>query len=607
MPAAPPFTTLVLLVTLALALVLRARYARGAAAATAPHAQHDEARFRALVQHSSDVLAVLDAAGTVRYISPSIERVFGHSTADVVGQSVARFIHPDDAERALAALAEVGPDPGDGIPVHLRLRRADGIWRQMEVVGTDMTAEPTVGGIVITARDVTERAALQAQLAHQAFHDPLTSLANRALFRDRVEHALERRGRSATQVAALFLDLDDFKRVNDSLGHAAGDRLLAEIAGRLRNATRGCDTVARLGGDEFAVLLEQVRSESETTIVADRIANALRAPVELDGSEMIVGASIGIALARPGEGADELLRNADVAMYRAKSRGRGGHEIFAPEMHAAIMSRLELEADLRRALADPSHSEFTLEYQPIVELESGRVTGVEALVRWLHPRRGRVAPGTFIPIAEASGLIIPLGAWVLRRACAQGAAWQAARAEALGDDAPLLGLTVNLSGRQLQHPGIADEIRAALEATGLAPASLVLEITETVIMSDSEASLATLGALKALGLRLAIDDFGTGYSSLSYLQKFPIDVLKIDKSFVDGTGRGGSDAALARTIVALGEMLGLGCVAEGIEHESQREHLRSIGCAFGQGYLFARPMPPEEIEAIVCEGEVAVG
>jgi diguanylate cyclase (GGDEF)-like protein/PAS domain S-box-containing protein len=562
--------------------------------------RESEARFRALVQHSSDIFAVLDASGTVSYVSPSVERVFNHRAADLLGGSVFDLVHPDDLGRARESFRMIGSDPGDGVPVQVRLRRADGTWRQMEIVGTDLTAEPAVNGIVVTARDVTERAALQAQLAHQAFHDPLTGLANRALFQDRVEHALARRARASDRVAVLFLDLDDFKTVNDSMGHGAGDRLLSEVAERLLNATRGCDTVARLGGDEFAVLLENVATDTDAVAVADRIAQALHAPVSLHGSEMTIGASIGIARARAVDGAGELLRNADVAMYKAKSRGRGGHEIFAPAMHAAILNRLELEADLRRAVADPTCAEFALHYQPIVELEGGRVIGVEALVRWHHPRRGLVSPASFIPIAESCGLIIPLGAWVLRQACAQAAEWRAACAVD-GETAPF-SVTVNLSGRQLQHPAIHDEVRAALDASGLEPSSLVLEITETVIMSDSEASLQTLGALKALGVRLAIDDFGTGYSSLSYLQKFPVDVIKIDKSFVDGAGRGGSDSALARTIVALGNMLGLGCVAEGIEEESQREHLRAIGCAYGQGFLFSRPLPADEVAALLRDG-----
>jgi predicted signal transduction protein with EAL and GGDEF domain len=367
--------------------------------------------------------------------------------------------------------------------------------------------------------------------------------------------------------------------------------------------------VARLGGDEFAVLLDDVHDVADATHVADRVLESLRGPMRVAGSEVNVSASIGIARAGGADAADALLRNADVAMYRAKQRGKGGHEVFVPEMHAALVDRLELEADLRHALADQSCAEFTMLYQPIVELATGRPIGVEALVRWEHPRRGLVSPATFIPLAESTGLIIPLGNWVMREACVRAAAWQSLRDEHLdvhtgsADPAPLT-VTVNLSGRQLQHPGIVEEVASALSASGLPAERLVLEITESVIMQDTEANLAVLHALKSLGVRLAIDDFGTGYSSLSYLQKFPIDILKIDKAFVDGVGRGGSDEALARTIVALGDMLSVRCVAEGIEDEQQRMHLLAIGCDFGQGYLFTRPMTSAAVEAIVCRPEL---
>ncbi|MGZ8378578.1 MAG: putative bifunctional diguanylate cyclase/phosphodiesterase, partial [Gemmatirosa sp.] len=424
---------------------------------------------------------------------------------------------------------------------------------------------------------------MEAQLVHQAFHDPLTGLANRALFRDRVAHALQRTGRRREQVSVLFLDLDDFKTVNDSLGHAAGDRLLTTVAERLLNATRGCDTVARLGGDEFAVLLENTRDEEDALTVADRVAQALRAPLALEASELQMCASIGLARARPEDGPEELLRNADVAMYRAKHAGKGRTEVFAPEMHAAIVDRLALEADMRRAINDPASAQFAVHFQPIVRLEDESVVGVEALARWNHPMRGPLPPTTFIPIAESSGLIVPLGAWVLREACRAGQRWTASRRET--PDAPPLTLTVNLSGRQLQAPGLVDDVAAALTESGLDPASLVLEITETVIMQQTEANLLTLHALKALGIRLAIDDFGTGYSSLSYLQRFPIDILKIDKSFVDGLSRGGSDAALARTIIALGDTLALRCIAEGVEDDAQRTHLQALGCDYAQGFF----------------------
>ena len=561
-----------------------------------------EARFRALVQHSLDLVAVVDPTGRITYATPSFERVIGVAPDALTGRSLVELLHPDDVPYAQRALAEAGAAPGQTVgPTLLRARRVDGSWREMECLRTDLLHEPAVRGIVVTARDVTVHVALQRQLAHQAFHDALTGLANRALFRDRVEHALSLAARRGASVAVLFLDLDDFKRVNDSLGHAAGDQLLVEVAARLLNATRGCDTVARLGGDEFAVLLEQTASDADATIVADRVVQTMTTPIVLDGAEVLVRASVGIARARPEDGAEELLRNADLAMYRAKQGGKGRHELFDPAMHAAVAEGLALEADLRHALADESAMDAGLRvhFQPIVDLATGVPIGAEALVRWQHPRRGLVSPSAFIPLAETSGLIVPLGAWVLRTACRQAAAWHAARVAAHGPDVRPLSLSVNLAGRQLQHPGLLDTVRGALAAAGLAARQLVLEITESELMRDTDATRATLHALKALGVRLAIDDFGTGYSSLAYLRDFPVDVLKIDKSFVDGLARGGSDAALARTIVALGETLALHTVAEGVETELQRDRLRALGCGSAQGYLLARPLPADAAGALL--------
>jgi len=462
------------------------------------------------------------------------------------------------------------------------------------------TSSGAVIGRVWSFRDVTAHKALEAQLTHQAFHDPLTNLANRALFQDRVEHALARSDRSAEGVAVLFLDIDDFKRVNDSLGHGSGDRLLAAVAQRLVNATREGDTVARLGGDEFAVLLETLRDHAEALAVAERITAGLRAPVVLDSNDVVVGVSIGIARGGIGGGlaraAPELLRNADLAMYRAKAQGKGRYEVFEPEMHAAVLDRLALEGDLRHAL---EQNEFRLVYQPIVELTTGHVIGVEALVRWDHPRRGVVPPLSFIPLAEDTGLIVPLGRWILEEACRQAAVWNQ-RSENLSSDGDGPSVSVNISGRQLQHERFVDDVATVLRDSGLPPDRLVLEITEGVIMQETAVTLETLRALKALGVRLAIDDFGTGYSSLSYLQRFPVDILKIDKAFVDGVCRGGNDAALARTIIALGNMLHLHTVAEGIELAQQRSELRALGCDLGQGYLFARPLAAADVDGMLA-------
>ena len=473
---------------------------------------------------------------------------------------------------------------------------------QLEQRGADLAAANTVLTAEIHERTLAEQAlrSSQEQLAYQAYHDPLTGLANRARFREEVNRALARHVHSCDAVAVLFLDLDHFKTVNDSLGHAVGDQLLVEVARRLLHATRGCDTVARLGGDEFAVLVDRVRADADVLTVVERILRAMQAPIVLERAEVLVGLSIGVARATPDDGAEELLRNADVAMYRAKQHGRGGYELFAPAMHAAVLERLELESDLRRALAEPD-AELRLEYQPIVALDDERIVGAEALVRWAHPTRGLTSPAHFIPLAEATGLVVPLGRWVLRTACRQAAEWQRATDSmdgASGSAAPYV--SVNLSGRQLEDASLVDEVAAALADAGLEPERLLLEITESVLMQRADAALRTLHALRALGVRLAIDDFGTGYSSLAYLRRFPVDVLKIDKAFIDGVARDASDAALARGIVGLASTLGLHCVAEGIEQAAQATRLREAGCGYGQGFLFARPLAAHAVTALIA-------
>jgi len=414
-------------------------------------------------------------------------------------------------------------------------------------------------------------------MLHQALHDSLTGLPNRALLLDRLTHALERRGGNG-RVGVIFCDLDRFKTVNDSLGHAAGDDLLVAVAARLGDCLRTGDTAARLGGDEFALLLEDVRGEREATAVADRVIEALRAPFELHGREVHVTASLGVVCGDGG--GEELLRNADVAMYRAKAAGKGRWALFEPSMRAEVLERIELEADLQKALP---RGELEVHYQPLVALADGSLEAFEALVRWRHPRRGLVMPLAFIPLAEETGLIVELGAWVLDRACHQAAAWKCA-------------VSVNLSARQLEQPDLVELVAGALRRSGLRPDLLWLEITETVLMHDTEATIGRLEALKELGVRLAVDDFGTGYSSLRYLRRFPIDLLKMAKPFVDGlASREG--AALARTIVELGTSLGLRTVAEGIEGPRELAQLRRLGCELGQGYLFARPLTADAATA----------
>jgi diguanylate cyclase (GGDEF)-like protein len=428
---------------------------------------------------------------------------------------------------------------------------------------------------------------------HQAFHDSLTGLPNRALFLDRLEHAHARARRSGSPIAVLFLDLDAFKNVNDSLGHSAGDELLVLVSGRLRRWVRPSDTAARFGGDEFAVLLEDLDTTTAAEVVAQRILDSLREPFEIHGQEIYVGASIGIASsAHPGS--DDLLRNADLAMYRAKATGKGRHQMFEPGMHVAVLERLELEVDLQRAI---ERSEMSVHYQPIVDLHTGEVTAVEALARWRHPTRGMIQPSDFIPLAEETGQIHRLGSWVLEQAAREACAWNAGvRAESP------VRIGVNLSGRQLQEPTLVGQIAAVLGETGLPPEHLVLEITETVLMHDLEETVLKLQELKRIGVLLSVDDFGTGYSSLQYLRRFPLDSLKIAKSFVDGVGGPSQDAAVARAIIELGTSFQLRVVAEGIERSEQHTKLVQLGCTHGQGFFYAKPVPADQIERLLSAG-----
>ncbi len=430
---------------------------------------------------------------------------------------------------------------------------------------------------------------LEDQLVHQALHDPLTGLANRALFGDRLEHALARPMRPGATVAVLLIDLDDFKDLNDSLGHDAGDDLLTIIAARLQGHARASDTVARLGGDEFGLLLEDTNA-AEAMRMAEVLLQALAWPVALRGRDLVPTASIGIAIAA-GEDAETLLRNADTAMYAAKRQGKGRSTLFEPAMYATVLKRVDLAADLSRAVQE---SQLHLCYQPEIHLRSGRIVGLEALLRWHHPTRGELSPGEFIPIAEDSGLIVPIGRWVLQEACHQAKSWQQQ-----WPATPPLTLAVNLSARQLQHPAILDEVRAALAAADLDPQSLVLEITETAVMEQLDAAVAILTRLRDLGVRLALDDFGTGYSSLSYLQRLPVDILKIDRSFIGGVTGSAEESALARAIINLGQTLGLETVAEGIETAEQLAVLRELGCQLGQGYHLARPLGPAAVDALL--------
>jgi diguanylate cyclase (GGDEF)-like protein/PAS domain S-box-containing protein len=552
------------------------------------HRRESEARFSSLVARSSDLITVVAADGVVLYQSPSIERVLGYATEQVVGIRFDSLLPEEERPRLLAVLSK-GSRASDAGPeaIECRLRHRDGRWLQFEVLHTNLLDDEHVRGIVLNSRDVSERKAFEEQLAHQAFHDSLTMLANRALFADRVEHALARAGSEQSGLAVVFGDLDDFKTINDSLGHGAGDRVLIEVARRLAATVRPTDTAARFGGDEFAVLLEGVTDDEEATEVAERILEAFAAPIQLEETEVFVRTSIGIAIVRGGTTSTpaDLLRNADVAMYIAKRDGKGGYRVFEESMHAEALERLELRADLQRAI---DSDQFELAYQPVVRLDDMVVSGVEALLRWRHPTRGVIGPTQFIPAAEDMGLIVPIGQWVLREAFAQAVVLQRAfPAE------PGLTMSVNLSPRQLNQGDIVGDVRRAIRDTGIDPATLVLEITESLMMADADLAILRLEEMKALGVRLAMDDFGTGYSSLSNLGRFPVDILKMDRSFLEAGAE--ADAGLAAAVIALGETLDLQVVAEGIELTSQMSSLRDLGCDLGQGFLFARPMSIESV------------
>ncbi|MBI3652592.1 MAG: EAL domain-containing protein [Acidobacteria bacterium] len=552
-------------------------------------ARQNELRFRSLVQHSLDVIMILDKTATIRFISSSVERIWGYQDAELIGAKLKDLLHPEDAAYALAFFADAVSHSGITSLTEWRIRHRDGAWMCVENLGNNLLNDANINGVVINCRDISERRILEEQLIHQAFHDPLTGLANRALFRNRVEHALARSRSRQEPIAVLFLDLDNFKTINDSLGHTEGDYLLRSLAERLQGCLRGGDTAARLGGDEFAVLLEDSAQLSQSVKVAERILQAVGSPFLLRGKEVFIGLSLGIAgSATESDDADVLLRNADVAMYVAKNRGKGRYEIFESSMYEAALDRLELEAALRRAL---DAGEFSLLYQPIVEFQSEQLVGLEALLRWNHPQRGQIPPDKFIPLAEETGLIVPLGQWVLEEACKQFCIWQK-----MFPQHPDLTITVNLSGRQLQQKDLPHTITQALQNSGLSPQHLILEITESVMMQDTPTTLNKLQELKALGIRLAIDDFGTGYSSLSYLQRFPIDILKIDRSFIHIINRGSEESALVQAIITLAQTLQLRIIAEGIEALEQKDRLQELGCEFGQGFYFARPISIEEIE-----------
>lgn len=517
--------------------------------------------------------------GSALSCNGEFERVTGLHSANIVGKSSAElklWSQPDQQQALGQKLLRDRKLRNEEMQFHAH----DGSVHHA-LLSAELIRFNNVDAVLVALNDITEQRHLKQQLEHQAFHDALTGLANRTLFRDRLDHALVRAPRAGTQPIVMFLDLDDFKRVNDSLGHASGDELLMAVSRRLQACLRSGDTCARLGGDEFSVLIEDSSNSDEAVQLAQRIILTLQAPYELPGGVARVGVSIGIAVADVNDTAESVMRHADLAMYMSKSGGKGRHTLFEASMQEEVLESLALEADLHKAL---ERDQFRLVYQPIAHIETGRTVSVEALLRWEHPTRGLLGPGQIISIAEASGLIIELGRWVLNTACT------AVREVQLRQErADPITLSVNLSGRQIAHQDLVQHVSQALELSGLPAECLVLEITESVLIHNDADVLERLWALKRMGCRLAIDDFGTGYSSLAYLQQFPVDILKIDKSFTDRIGTGVEESPIARAIVALGNTISLQTVAEGIETPEQWSRLRELGCERGQGFYFARP------------------
>jgi len=569
--------------------------------------------FRLVSENAGDMIALVDINGKRLYNSPAYQKVLGYTPQELSATSSFEQIHPDDRHRVMEA-AEQARRTGEGRTLEYRIRHKDGSWRVLESsANTILDANGKVEKMVIVNRDVTARKHAEEQLLHQNFHDALTGLPNRALFLDRVQRAFIHAVRHPEyKFAVLFIDVDDFKKFNDSFGYHAADSVIVELATRLSSSLRryqavarlalmahGEDTLARLGGDEFAVLLDDIKDPSDAIRVANRIQDAIAAPFVFQGQEAFASASIGIVMSSTDrDRAEDLLRDADIAMCRAKTAGKNRYEVFDADMHARAVDRLRLERDMRAAL---SRGEFVVHYQPIVHLESGRVTGFEALVRWQHPERGFLLPGVFIEIAEQTGLVVPMNRWLLREICLQARVWHS-RYPA---DPPLT-VTSNITSKELAQEDLVDSIRQTLQQTAMNPRHVQLEIRETVAMADAENASQILARLKALGIRLSVDDFGTGYSSLSRLQSLPLDTLKIDRSFISDMHNDPDKREIVRVIVMLGQQLGMKVVAEGTETAEQVKYLKDLGCDYAQGFFFSKPVDARAFEELLSGDQAAV-
>ena len=553
--------------------------------------RQSEARFRSLIQNSSSVVTVVDADGRIRYQSATVETLLGYGQNELITTAFIDLVNPEDHNLVANLMAQVISQPAATHSVDCRLRMKSGAWVLSEVIAQNLMDDRNVQGVVVTASDIGQRKALEEQLTHQALHDPLTGLPNRLLFKERLEHAIEQRSEPNVYDAVLFLDLDDFKTVNDSLGHFAGDEFLIKVAERLRGNARSGDTVSRFGGDEFALLLADI-SKKDARYLANRILESMKEPFWIEDHAVNGSLSIGLVFADGDKpDATDLLRDADTAMYVAKARGKGRVEVFSPAMHEIAVGRLGIEAEVRVGIKE---QQFEVYYQPVLSCASQAVVGFEALVRWNHPQRGLLLPSAFMGIAEETGLILPLGEQVLMQACKQAVLWQR-RYPAN----PPMSVAVNLSARELTQPSLLDRISKALKDSGLAPESLILEITETVVLPKSHRIVEKLEALRSLGVRLAIDDFGTGYATLAYLHDFPVDIVKIDKSFVDGISDEPA-GAFSNAIIALARDLSLSTIAEGVERSGQLERLNDIGCDLWQGFLFSEALSQVDMERLLA-------
>jgi diguanylate cyclase (GGDEF)-like protein/PAS domain S-box-containing protein len=542
-----------------------------------------------VAEHSADVLVLVDKDGLLAYANPAAAATFGVPIEDAIGTSAISFLHPDDVERVTQRFFELLRFPDSTITDTVRFVSASQEVRILEIVSTNCLHNPEIAGVIVNGRDITERKQLESELMEQSLHDALTGLPNRTLFIDRAERLLSLARRDKMAISVLFIDLDNFKTYNDGLGHKGGDELLVAAARRMSNVLRAEDLLCRFGGDEFVVLVNPRSPDSSAEVLALRMNEVLRAPFEIAGRVLSVTASIGIASASELS-VEDLVRDADIAMYQAKAAGKNQVVNFVPQMETLANDRLQLVIDLQRAI---EQGEFVVHFQPIIDIRDATrtMTGLEALMRWEHPTRGRLAPADFISAAEENGMIVDIGRIVLQVSCEKAVRWRLTERG--------LSLAVNLSARQLSSATLLEDVQHILHVTGFEPSSLVLEITETTIMRDADTATSRLRALKDLGVRLAIDDFGTGYSSLSYLRQIPVDILKIDRSFVADLHDSPEAAAIVRSLIDLGKTLDLELIAEGVELEVQLHELERQRCNMAQGYLFARPMSPEDLESML--------